>query len=100
MSMLHVHAPCNVPMEHGHVIAACPSYYVHVQFARPFCMPMLHVHICPYFLSMLFIYPIKADSHFFWPILLKLAGNVKNGKNSIPLFLFFFKMKINEDIRD
>jgi hypothetical protein len=44
--------------------------------------------------------PIKADSHFFRPILLKLAGNVKNGKNRIPLFLFFFKMKNNEDIRD
>jgi hypothetical protein len=44
--------------------------------------------------------PIKADSHFFLPILLKLAGNVKNGKNIIPHFLFFFKMKNNEDIRD
>jgi hypothetical protein len=41
------------------------------------------VHMC--------IYPIKADSHFFRPILLKLAGNVKNGKNRTPLFLFFFK---------
>jgi hypothetical protein len=43
---------------------------------------------------------VKADSHFFRPILLKLAGNVKNGKNRIPLFLFFLKMKNNEDIRD
>jgi hypothetical protein len=44
--------------------------------------------------------PIKADSHFFQPILLKLAGNLKNGKNRIPFFLFFFKMKKNEDVRD
>jgi hypothetical protein len=42
--------------------------------------------------------PIKVDSHFFWLIFLKLAGNLKNGKNRIPLF-FFFEMKINEDIR-
>jgi hypothetical protein len=43
---------------------------------------------------------MKADSHFFQPILLKLAGTVKNGKNRITLLLFFFKMKNNEDIRD
>jgi hypothetical protein len=33
--------------------------------------------------------PFKADSHFFWPILLKLAGAMKNGKNRIPLFFVF-----------
>jgi hypothetical protein len=32
--------------------------------------------------------------------LLKLAGNLKNGKNRISLLRFFLKMKNNEDIRD
>jgi hypothetical protein len=44
-------------------------------------------------------YPIKADSHFFWPISLKITGNVHNGKNRIPLFLFLCKMKDNKDNR-
>jgi hypothetical protein len=43
-------------------------------------------------------YPIKADSYFCRPILLKIAGNVHNGKNRIALFLFLYKMKDNEDI--
>ncbi len=43
--------------------------------------------------------PIKADSHFLWPISLKIAGNVHNGKNRIPLFLFLCKVKDNEDNR-
>ncbi len=41
--------------------------------------------------------PIKVNSHFFRPILLKIAGNVHNGKNRIPLFWFLCKMKDNED---
>jgi hypothetical protein len=41
-------------------------------------------------------YPIKAESHFFRPILLKLAGNVKNGKNKIPLFCFSLNTKITK----
>jgi hypothetical protein len=40
--------------------------------------------------------PIKADSHFFRPILLKLAGTLKNGKNRIPLFCFSLKLKITK----
>ncbi len=31
---------------------------------------------------------VKADSHFYWPISLKIAGNVQNSKNRIPLFWF------------
>jgi hypothetical protein len=34
--------------------------------------------------------PIKAMKNFFGQILLKLAGNVKNGKNGIQLFCSFF----------
>jgi hypothetical protein len=44
--------------------------------------------------------PIKADSNFLQLILLKLARNLKNGKNRIPPFLFFFNMTNNKDIRD
>jgi hypothetical protein len=43
---------------------------------------------------------LQTDSHFVRPILIKLAQNLKHGKNRIPLFLFFFKMKNNEDIRN
>ncbi len=31
-------------------------------------------------------------NHFFGQILLKLAGNVNNGKNGIPLFYFILKL--------
>jgi hypothetical protein len=34
--------------------------------------------------------PSKSQNHFFGQILFKLADNVYNGKNGIPLFLFFF----------
>ncbi len=37
-------------------------------------------------------------NHFIRHILLKLAGNVNNGENEIPLFCFIFKMIMNEDI--
>ncbi len=36
--------------------------------------------------------------HFFGPILLKLSGNVNNGKNGMPLFCFSFEINTNEDI--
>jgi hypothetical protein len=37
-------------------------------------------------------------NQFFGQILLKLAGNVNNGKNGIPLFYFIFKINTSEDI--
>jgi hypothetical protein len=37
-------------------------------------------------------------NQFFGRTLLKLAGNVHNGKNGIPLFCLIFKMNTNDDI--
>jgi hypothetical protein len=42
--------------------------------------------------------PTKSRNHFFEQILFKLADNVYNSKNGIPLLLFLFKMKTKEDI--
>jgi hypothetical protein len=41
---------------------------------------------------------MKAEGHFFGLILLELAGNLKNGKNRIPLFFGFLLMKNNKNI--
>jgi hypothetical protein len=40
--------------------------------------------------------PFKPDDQFPMPILLKLSGNVKKGKNKILLLFFFFKVTLKK----
>jgi hypothetical protein len=47
--------------------------------------------------KIIIILPMKVDSHFSRPTLLKLAGILKNGKTEF-YFLVFFTMKNNQDI--